>query len=229
MLRPGRDTQEPRAPVDVVKPLPTGLAAALVFLASGAVLVLEVVGLRLVGPYVGVTLQTSSAVIGVALAAIAYGAWLGGWLADRWDPRRLLAPALLLAAVATAFTLPLVRYAGEALREEGGAIRAAGGILLLTTLTLFVPAALLSTIPPLVVKLQLGDLAQTGRVVGRLSSIGTLGAITATLGTGFVLVAALPSSVIMFGLAGLLGAGGLGLAIYLRVVAGVRSTSGRRG
>jgi spermidine synthase len=212
-----------------VKPLPTGLAAALVFLASGAVLVLEVVGLRLVGPYVGVTLQTSSAVIGVALAAIAYGAWLGGWLADRWDPRRLLAPALLLAAVATAFTLPLVRYAGEALREEGGAIRAAGGILLLTTLTLFVPAALLSTIPPLVVKLQLGDLAQTGRVVGRLSSIGTLGAITATLGTGFVLVAALPSSVIMFGLAGLLGAGGLGLAIYLRVVAGVRGTSGRRG
>ena len=30
-----------------------------------AVLVLEVVALRLVGPYVGITLQTSSAVIGV--------------------------------------------------------------------------------------------------------------------------------------------------------------------
>ena len=51
---------------------------ALVFLASGAVLVLEIVALRLVGPYVGVTLQVSSSVIGIALAAIAYGAWLGG-------------------------------------------------------------------------------------------------------------------------------------------------------
>jgi spermidine synthase len=208
-----------------VKPLPTGLAAALVFVASGSVLVLEVVGLRLVGPYVGVTLQTSSAVIGVALAAIAYGAWLGGWLADRWDPRRLLAPALLLAAIATGVTLPLVRYAGEALRGS-----AAGGILLLTGLTLFVPAGLLSTIPPLVVKLQLGDLKQTGRVVGQLSSIGTLGGITATLGTGFILVAALPSSVIMLGLAGLLGLGGLALAVYLRgALAGAAGTSGRRG
>ena len=55
-------------------------------------LVLETVALRLVGPYVGVTLQVTSSVIGVALAAIAYGAWIGGWLADRRDPRRLLAP-----------------------------------------------------------------------------------------------------------------------------------------
>jgi spermidine synthase len=200
-------------------PLPAGLAAALVFVASGAVLVLEVVGLRLVGPYVGVTLQTSSAVIGVALAAIAYGAWLGGRLADRYDPRRLLAPALLFAAIATGFTLPVVRYAGEALRGNS-----AGGVLLLTVLTLFVPAGLLSTIPPLVVKLQLGDLHQTGRVVGQLSSIGTLGGITATLGTGFILVAALPSSVIMLGLVGLLGLGGLALACYLRQ--GRRSRTG---
>ena len=57
-------------------PLPSGLATSVVFLASGAVLVLEVVGLRLVGPYLGVTLQTSSAVIGVALGAIAYGCLL---------------------------------------------------------------------------------------------------------------------------------------------------------
>ena len=66
--------------------LPPPLAAAAVFVAAAAVLVLEIVGLRLVGPYIGVTLQTSSAVIGIALAAIAYGAWTGGWLADRHRP-----------------------------------------------------------------------------------------------------------------------------------------------
>ncbi|HET8680555.1 MAG TPA: fused MFS/spermidine synthase, partial [Micromonosporaceae bacterium] len=93
---------------------------------------------------------------------------------------------------------------------------AAAGVLLLTALGTFVPCALLSTVPPLVVKLQLGDLGQTGRVVGRLSSIGTLGAITATLGTGFVLVAALPSSVIVLTLAALLGAAGLALGWHLR-------------
>ncbi len=185
--------------------LPPRLAAALVFFASGAVLVLEIVGLRLVGPYVGITLQTSSAVIGIALAAIAYGAWTGGWLADRLDPRRLIGPAMLLAAVATAVTVPLVRWAGELLRGTN-----AGNVLLLAMLALFVPAALLSALTPLVIKLQLADLRETGRVVGKLSSLGTLGAITATLLTGFVLVAAVPTSIIVLALAGALAVvGGL--------------------
>ncbi|MEH0821549.1 MULTISPECIES: fused MFS/spermidine synthase [unclassified Micromonospora] len=195
--------------------LPNGLAAFLVFLSSGAVLVLETVSLRLVGPYVGVTLQVTSSVIGIALAAIAYGAWTGGWLADRRDPRGLLAPALVLAGIATAVTLPVVRYAGEVLR--GGA---ASAILLLTALAVFVPAALLAAVTPLVVKLQLADLRRTGQVVGRLSGIGTLGGITATLATGFVLVAALPSTAILIALAVLLGVTGLALGLYLRRQAG---------
>ena len=98
-------------------------------------LVLEIVALRLVGPYVGVTLQVTSSVIGIALAAIAYGTWLGGRLADRFDPRALLAPALILGAIGTAVTLPLVRWGGEMLR--GGA---APAVLLL--------AALASSCPP---------------------------------------------------------------------------------
>jgi spermidine synthase len=191
--------------------LPSWLATALVFSASGAVLVLEIVALRLVGPYVGVTLQVSSSVIGASLAAIAYGAWVGGRLADRFDPRALLAPALVLGGVATAMTLPLVRWAGEVLR--GGA---APAVLLLGAAAVFVPAGLLSTVPPMVVKLQLGDLRRTGEVVGRLSSVGTVGAITATLGTGFVLVAAMPSSVIVLSLAGALVAAGVGLGLWLR-------------
>jgi MFS family permease/spermidine synthase len=194
-----------------IRPLPSGLATALVFLASGAVLVLEIVALRLVGPYVGVTLQVSSSVIGISLGAIAYGTWLGGRLADRFDPRSLLAPALILAAIGTAITLPLVRWGGEVLR--GGT---APAILLLAAMAVFPPAFLLSGITPLVVKLQLGDLNRTGHVVGRLSSVGTLGAITATLGTGFVLVAAMPSSWIVLSLAGLLAVVGAALAWWLR-------------
>ncbi|MGC4896616.1 fused MFS/spermidine synthase [Micromonospora sp. DT31] len=214
------------APADAPAPpraLPNGLAAFLVFLSSGAVLVLETVSLRLVGPYVGVTLQVTSSVIGMALAAIAYGAWFGGWLADRRDPRTMLAPALVLAGIATAVTLPIVRYAGELLR--GGA---ASGVLLLTAVTVLLPAALLAGITPLVVKLQLADLRRTGQVVGKLSGIGTLGGITATLGTGFILVAALPSSVIVLALAAVLGVTGLALGFWLRRHSGTElSTPGR--
>ncbi|NMO54917.1 fused MFS/spermidine synthase [Actinoplanes sp. TBRC 11911] len=191
--------------------LPSGLASALVFGASGAVLVLEIVALRLVGPYVGVTLQVSSSVIGISLAAIAYGTWVGGRMADRFDPRSLLAPALILGAIGTAITLPLVRYGGSWLR--GGA---APAVLLLAALAVFIPAFLLSTITPMVVKLQLSDLERTGSVVGRLSSIGTLGAITATLATGFIFVAAVPSTWIVLSLAFLLAAAGLVLGWWQR-------------
>jgi spermidine synthase len=159
------------------------------------VLVLEIVGLRLVAPYVGVTLQTSSAVIGVALTAISIGAWTGGRLADGIDPRRTLGGVLILGGLATAVTVPLVRAFGPAL--QGGAPQ---NVVVLAVMALFVPAALLAAVTPMVVKVQLRDVGSTGTIVGRLSGIGTLGAILATFATGFVLVATLPSSGIVAGL-----------------------------
>src|SRR5438552_18665992 len=108
-----RPNQQP-----TVAAYPPRLAAALVFFASGGVLVLEIVSLRLVAPYVGITLQTNTAVIGVALAAIATGAWAGGRLADEVDPRRLVPGALVFGGAATMLTLPLVRVAGPAMQSS---------------------------------------------------------------------------------------------------------------
>jgi spermidine synthase len=186
------------------------LAAAVVFLASGAVLVLEIVGMRLVAPYVGVTLQTNSAVIGVALAAIALGAWTGGRLADAVDPHRTLGLLLMLGGLAALLTVPLVRAFGPLL--QGGN---PPGVVLLAFMALFVPAALLAAVTPTVVKLQLRDTGRTGTVVGRLSGTGTLGAILATFATGFVLVAMLPSTAIVIGLGLVLLVAGVALWLLL--------------
>jgi spermidine synthase len=71
-------------------------------------------------------------------------------------------------------------------------------------------------VPPMVVALQLGNLAETGSVVGRLSGIGTLGGIVATFATGFVLVAVLPGSVILVGTGVVVVLAGLVLAVLLR-------------
>lgn len=200
MAELGPDEEQPNAPGAPSGPparlaYPPHLATALVFFASGGVLVLEVVALRLVAPYVGITLQTNSAVIGTALAAIATGAWAGGRLADEFDPRRLIPGTLVLAGVMTVVTLPLVRVLGPLIQS--------GDPLTATTLAfvgVFAPSAFLASVTPMVVKLQLGDLRRTGSLVGQLSGVGTLGAIVATFVTGFVLVAALPSSVIVVGL-----------------------------
>ncbi|WP_235495087.1 fused MFS/spermidine synthase [Geodermatophilus sp. Leaf369] len=187
------------------------MAAVVTFLASGAVLVLEIAGLRLIAPYVGITLQTNTAVIGFALAAIAVGAWAGGAVADRRDPRGLLAPLLVAGGALLIAVVPLVRFAGALLTGA-----AAGNVLLLAAVAVVVPAALLSAVPPMIVTLQLGSLRETGSVVGRLSGIGTLGGIAATFGTGFVLVAVLPTTVILVGTGLVVVATGIGLWLFLR-------------
>jgi spermidine synthase len=177
---------------DPVPALVGWAAAALVFGSSAAVLVVELVALRLLAPYLGLTLETSTLVIGTALGAIALGSWTGGRTADVVAPRRAIAPLLSVSGAAVAATPFAVRAAGE--------IGDAGLLLLVAGLTIVIPGALLSAVTPMVIKLMLTTLAETGTVVGRLSGIGTAGAIFGTVVTGFVLISRVSVTGIMVGL-----------------------------
>ena len=159
------------------------MGPALVFAASGAVLVLEILGIRLLAPYVGLTLETTTAIIGTVLAGIAAGAALGGRAADSYEPRRILPAFLAGGGLFALATVPLVRLLGSIF--QGGGDPAA---LLLALIALFPPALALSAVTPLVAKLQLRDLEETGSVVGRLSAWATAGALVGTFATGFVIV-----------------------------------------
>jgi spermidine synthase len=163
-------------------------AGILVFTTSAAVLVLEILAGRLVAPYLGVTLETYTGIIGTVLAGIALGSAAGGRLADRYDARRLLGPTLVLGGLLALLSLPVVSAVGPAVAGGGP-----GAIVTLTGLAFFAPAAVLSGVGPMVAKLRLDSLGETGSVVGGLSAAGTAGALVGTFLTGFVLVAALPS------------------------------------
>jgi len=191
--------------------MPHLAAAALVFLSSAAVLVLEILAARLLAPYVGVTLETYTAIIGVILAGIALGSWLGGREADRRDPRTMLAPLLIVGGALAFCTIPLIDGLGGSLRGAGPA-----STTILTTTAFFAPAAVLSAVTPAVIKIQLSSLGETGRVVGRLSALSTAGAIVGTFVTGFLLVAALPTRPVIRSVGGLLIVLGLVTAWRLR-------------
>lgn len=170
---------------DDSRALPDWLAVALVAGSSAAVLVLEILAGRLLAPYVGVSLETYTAIIGTVLAGIAVGAACGGWAADRIDPRRLVPILLGFGGVLGIASIPLVRVLGGDAGGSPGGLRA----VVLAGFGFIPAAAVLSAVPPAVVKLQLRDLAVTGRTVGRLSAWSTGGAITGTFLAGFVLVA----------------------------------------
>ena len=181
------------------------------FFTSGAVLVLEILAGRLLAPYVGVTLETYTGIIGVVLAGISLGTWAGGRAADRGDPRRLLGLLLMTGGALALCIIPLIRVVGAAGLGAGPV-----AVVTLALVGFFAPAAVLSAVAPTVVKLQLTDLGETGSVVGRLSALGTAGAIVGTFGTGFVLVAAFPTRPIVLGVGALLVAVGLLLWWRLR-------------
>lgn len=196
------------------RPLGARAADALVFLAAGAVLVLEILGVRLLAPYVGLTLETTTAIIGAALAGIAAGAAAGGLAADRFEARWLLPLLLAVGGLLCIAAVPLVRAFGEAARGTS-----ALAALTIALMILFPPAFVLSAVSPVVAKLRLRDLEHTGRVVGSLSAWATAGALVGTFGTGFVLVPLMPSSAAVFATGGLL----LAVALLVAVRFGVAS------
>jgi hypothetical protein len=185
----------PDTPVPAAQPpVWPALAAGLTFLTAACVLVLEIAAARLLAPYVGVTLTTYTAIIGVILAGIALGAWLGGRAADAIAPERLIGPTLALGGLAAIAAVPVVGVLGE--RLTGGGVIAS---LVLAAVGFVAPATVLSAAGPMLVRATIRDLASSGRIVGRLSAIGTAGALTGTFLTGFVLLGVVPTRILVAG------------------------------
>ncbi|HVA23736.1 MAG TPA: fused MFS/spermidine synthase [Chloroflexota bacterium] len=162
-------------------------AYLVVFVASGCTLILEIVAGRIVAPVVGVSLYTWTSVIGVVLAGISLGNYTGGVVADRWGARRTLGIILSLGGVSSLAVLPLTRIMTDYQYPDGTSL--VTKIVAMTAVIFFPPAFIISMTTPVVIKLSLKDLGQTGGVVGRIYAISTCGSIFSTFLTGFVLIA----------------------------------------
>ena len=186
------------------------LAAILVFVTSASVLVLEILAGRLLAPYAGVTLETFTAIIGVVLAGIAVGTWLGGRLADSGrEPAALLGPTMVIGGALAATSVPIVRALGPSMGRAG-----IPGLVILTGISMLPATAVLSAVSPIVVKTMLSDLNETGTTVGRFSALGTFGALVGTFTSGFLLVASFRTPVIILSVAAMVAA--LGVAVSFR-------------
>jgi spermidine synthase len=181
----------------------------IVFISSGCIMILELVAGRIVAPYVGVSLYTWTSIIGVVLAGISLGNYLGGLLADRHASLRLLGSIFMFAGLSSLGILA-VDVLGKLTPGDWPIILE---ILVLVAALFFVPSVILGTISPIVAKLAVRDLARTGRTVGSIYAAGTVGSIVGTFATGFLLISWLGTHAIVWGVAVLLL--GLGLLFLL--------------
>ncbi len=159
----------------------------LIALVSGAlVMVLEMVGARVMAPHLGTSVIVWTSLIGVVLACLAFGAWLGGRLADRTVSRATLARILAWAGCGSVLT-------GLCHSIVAGSVAGAVANLHLAAvvcaiLLLALPATFFGMVTPYVIRLRMADLATSGRTVGNLYALSTLGSIGGTFLGGFVLI-----------------------------------------
>jgi spermidine synthase len=167
--------------------LKNNLLAICVFLTGAAVLVIEVVAIRILSPFYGNTIYTVSSVISVILIALSLGYYAGGRYSDMFPSKKrfftiILLSGLILMALYVSGSLFLASLSKNLSLQFGP---------LVSSLILFLlPSLLLGALSPFAIKLQSIETPEQGMggISGKIFFWSTLGSITGSLLTGFVLI-----------------------------------------
>jgi spermidine synthase/Tfp pilus assembly protein PilF len=165
-------------------------------------MVLELVAARLIARHLGSSLYTWTAVIGVVLAGITIGNYLGGRIADSFPARKTLAVLFALASAACVVTVIANNLVGGWiwLWKFSWPMRVFSHV----SLVFLLPSVLLGTISPVVAKMALEQGLPTGRTVGDIYAWGAAGSIAGTFATGYYLIAVMGTTAIIWVVGGVL-------------------------
>ena len=183
------------------------------FFAGVSVMAVELGASRLMAPYFSSSQIVWTVIIGVIMIAMAIGNLWGGKLADKTNSPDRLYGRILIAAI----WIALIPFAGRWL--------IAGVSLLLATfvtknflvwaalaacLVIFAfPCVLLGTVTPSLTKFTEDNLDDTGKTVGRLNALNTIGSIIGTFVPTFITIPAVGTAATFLIFAGVLAAIGI--------------------
>ena len=168
---------------------------------GGAVMIVEILGAKMLSPFLGLSHFVWTAQIAVTLVALACGYYAGGRLADSSRRLAVLYWAILGAALYLALTVVVCEPVAYWCLDFNSL---ALGSLLASTILFFIPLACLAMTSPFLVRFITASLEGVGSSVGRLSSISTLGSFAGTLLIGYLMIPYLPNSITMFATAAVL-------------------------
>jgi spermidine synthase len=161
---------------------------------GAAIMIVEILGAKMLSPYVGLSHFVWTAQIAVTLVALACGYYVGGRLADRTQDLSSLYWAILAAAAYLGITVLVCKPVAYWCLD----FRLAVGSLLASMILFFVPLALLAMTGPFLVRVITSSVSGVGGNVGRLTSIGTLGSFVGTLLIGYLMIPFMPNSITMY-------------------------------
>lgn len=157
-----------------------------VFVCGAVVMIFELAGSRVIAPYVGTSVYAWSSLIGVILASLSIGYYVGGYFADKRPSIKPMVLIIIFSAVAIAFSAFTKDIFSIVISTFGASLEIKSVMI---SLILFAPASLLlGMVSPYAVRLRMSDITKSGRTAGNLYAISTAGSIFGTFLAGFYII-----------------------------------------
>jgi len=156
----------------------------LVFISGAAVLAIEILGTRILGPFYGVSLYLWSALITVTLAALSVGYATGG----RWADRGATMYRLCLIIAGAGAWLLLIPWTKQPILLLAEPLGLRFSVLLASFILFAPPLTLLGMVSPYAIKLRAKDLKEVGSTTGNIFAISTIASVISALLTGYFLI-----------------------------------------
>lgn len=168
----------------------------IIFTSGTVVMILELIGSRILAPYLGTSIFVWTSLIGIILGALSLGYYLGGRFSANNPQIKFLTRILFLAGIAI-LLITLIKEPILILSMELGVKLGA----VVATLALFtLPSIILGMVSPYAIRLKIKNVENAGGVAGNLYALSTIGSIFGTFLAGFYLIPAFGSTQILFGL-----------------------------
>ncbi len=167
-----------------------------VFVCGAAVMIFELAGSRILAPWLGASIFVWASLIGIILGSLSLGYWLGGKISDKKPHIANLTLVIFIAAILIGLStvvkdkfLMFLVFKINNLKINS----------IIASLALFaLPSILLGMVSPFAVKLKMKNLKSSGKTVGNLYAISTVGSIFGTFLAGFVLIPFIGITKILF-------------------------------
>lgn len=172
-----------------------GILETASFVCGAMVMVVEMVGSRILAPWMGSSLVVWTSLIGIILACLSIGYWLGGKLADKTPKISSLSKIILSASISVAVlgisANPVLFYVSDSISNLYLSSVVAAIVLF------SIPSILLGMVSPMIVRIALESNSHIGAIVGRFSALSCIGSILGTFLGGFVLISLFSTGTIL--------------------------------
>ncbi len=157
-----------------------------VFTSGAVVMIFELVGSRVLGPFFGTSIFVWTSLIGIILGSLSLGYYLGGKIADNKPSFTKLSFIIFISAVFIFITFFIKDFILIFLQSNISDIRTSSVI---ASIVLFSPTSVfLGIVSPYAAKLKLNNLDTSGSTIGNLYALSTAGSIIGTFLSGFYLI-----------------------------------------